>query len=239
MVSVAFSDVYVDYQLASSSRNKFFPSLFHKRPSAPIKSALNGINVNIEKGDFVGLVGRNGSGKTTFLKLIAEILRPSSGNIEINGTVGSLFSAVPFINYNLSPKENIIQYCQLTGLSRAKTEKLTLDIEEFTELGEYFEQPLFFGSAGMITRFNFALLTSEPKDILVIDEGIGAGDQFFQKKAEMRLGALYEKASILVMASHSTEMIERFCNKCLIIDQGKIELSGDVGEVMQIYRSKI
>ena len=111
-------------------------------------------------------------------------------------------------------------------MSEMRTEELVQDLESFTELGEYFDQPLFFGSAGMITRFNFGLLTSEPKDILVIDEGIGAGDQFFREKAEARLDNLYSKASILVIASHSKDLISRFCNRALVLDSGALEFDG-------------
>ncbi|CAI8280964.1 MAG: Teichoic acids export ATP-binding protein TagH [Bacteroidetes bacterium MED-G17] len=113
------------------------------------------------------------------------------------------------------------------------------DLEDFTELGEYFDQPLIFGSTGMQARFNFGLLTSSPKDILVVDEGIGAGDQFFQVKAEVRLKKLYSEASILLMASHSDDLILKFCNRAIWMENGEIRKDGPAETVLTSYKESV
>ena len=239
MVGVKLIDVIVEYELLSSSRNRFFPSLTSKQKVGGTKRALNSMSLEVMDGQRLGLLGPNGSGKTTLLKLVAGILRPSSGQAIINGTVGSLFSSIPFINNNLSPRENILQYGEFTGLSRGQKASLVEDIEEFAELGEYFDQPLFYGSAGMIARFQFGLLTSKPKDILIVDEGIGAGDQFFVKKAEKRLKDLYSKASILIMASHSTDLLTTFCDRAVILEQGLIVHDNDCVSAVREYQDQL
>ena len=238
MARVIFNDVQIKYNLASISRNRLLPSLRGRNLDVDEKIALNSINLDIIEGQFVGLLGHNGSGKTTFLKTIAGILRPTSGKISISGSVGSLFSNIPFINPNLSPRENIVQYGEYNDLDASRIKSLTEELEEFTELGEYFNQPLVFGSSGMRTRFQFGLLTSVQYDILVVDEGIGAGDQYFVKKAEKRLQDLYSRASILVLASHSMDLIETFCNRGLVMENGAIIFDGDSESAVSTYTGR-
>lgn len=236
MAYIDLKNVSVEYDLISHSRGKLFPSFFEKKAPATSKFALNEVNLKFKK-QRIGLLGRNGSGKTTLLKVVSGILRPSSGNILTNGTIGSLFTGIPFINTNLSPRENIINYCEFSGYDEEYTQECIADIESFTELGDYFDQPLSFFSSGMQTRFHFALLTSEAKDILVIDEGIGAGDQFFMEKAQGRLDHLYSQASIVLMASHSPALIEKFCDRVLILHDGQIAFDDNTENALEVYLS--
>jgi ABC-type polysaccharide/polyol phosphate transport system ATPase subunit len=238
---VRLESITVSYNLSRKSRNLFFPSFREKRKPNVVnrKSALDNFSLTIAKGSRLGLVGKNGSGKTTLLKVLAGILRPTSGSVKIEGSIGALFTGLPFVNPNLSPRENIIQYCELNQSSKTQKENLIEDIFTFTELGQYFDQPLIFGSAGMITRFNFGMMTSETKDILIIDEGIGAGDQFFKEKAEKRLGEFYNRASILVMASHSNDFIEGFCDNAIELEGGKLVFAGKATETIANYNSKL
>lgn len=227
----------VEYNLTTGSRHKFFPSFFEQIYEPRSQYALNDISLHICKNQRIGLIGPNGAGKTTILKVVAGILRPTHGQISVKGTVGSLFTNIPFINSNISPRENIIQYSEFRGFSHTKQKMLIEELREFMDIGKYFDQPLHFGSAGMQTRFHFGLLTSEPKDILIIDEGIGAGDQFFMEKAERRLDAIYKTASIVILASHSNSLIKKFCERALILQDGKIAFDGDVDHALDRYET--
>ena len=235
MAQVSLKKVTVEYDLTGSSRNKLFPSLRKKSSGYPIKSALNSIDLSVSDGEVVGLIGKNGSGKTTLLKVISKILRPINGSIKISGDVGSLFTKTPFINPNLSPRENILQYGEFRGLHVSEIKKLNEDIEDFADIGEYFDQPLMFGSQGMKARFQFGLLTAEPKDILAIDEGIGAGDRFFVEKAKKRLSKLYERASIIFIASHSDPLLKSLCNRGIIMENGSLIFDGNCAEAVEKY----
>ena len=235
MAQVSLKKVTVEYDLTGSSRNKLFPSLRKKNSGSPVKVALNSVDLSVTDGDVVGLLGKNGSGKTTLLKVISKILRPITGSIEISGNVGSLFTKIPFINPNLSPRENILQYGEFQSLLTPEIKKLTEDVEEFADIGEYFDQPLMFGSQGMRARFQFGLLTAEPRDILAIDEGIGAGDKFFIEKAKKRLGQLYERASIVFIASHSESLLKSLCNRGVIMDNGLLVYNGSCEEAIAKY----
>lgn len=244
MPSVKLDNVSVNYNLYLLSRNKLFPSigqLFSKKPkgSTFVKSALKSVTFEIKERQRVGLIGHNGAGKSTLLRVVSGILKPSNGNAIVDGTIGALFAGLNFVNPNLSPRENLQHFSELNSLTNAQKRLLFEDLEDFTELGEYFDQPLIFGSTGMQARFNFGLLTSSPKDILVVDEGIGAGDQFFQVKAEARLRKLYAKASILVMASHSDDLISKFCNRVIWMEDGEIRKDGKTETVLTSYKDLV
>tara|TARA_Y100000588_G_C14199980_1_gene902024 strand:+ start:927 stop:1568 length:642 start_codon:yes stop_codon:yes gene_type:complete len=202
------------------------------------KSVLKNLSFQLNDNDRVGIIGKNGAGKTTLLRVLSKIIKPSLGQVFIDGKIASLFGPLPFISNELTARENIKNYCQLTEIAKTKIPEIIEDIRVFTELGEYFEQPLSVYSAGMLTRFTFGLMTSFEREIVILDEGIGAGDHFFQGKVTSRLDEVYSKASILVVASHSEGLIKSVCNKCLWIENGQLLMMGDVNECLSLYKEK-
>jgi ABC-type polysaccharide/polyol phosphate transport system ATPase subunit len=200
--------------------------------------ALNGVSVNIEHGDRVGLIGRNGAGKTTLLRVMAGIYEPPSGTVEIEGRVAPLFDIGMGMDPESSGYENILLRGLYLGLRKAEIRAKVDEIADFTELGEFLEMPLRTYSAGMFARLAFAISTSIDPEILLLDEGIGAGDDVFLEKAKQRLDALINRARILVLASHSDLLIRKLCNRAILMENGQVDASGSTDEMLERYHGK-
>lgn len=200
--------------------------------------ALSNITLNIISGDRLALVGVNGAGKSTLLRVIAGIYSPTYGEVSIEGNVVPLLNTYG-LEMDATGHENIEIGCLYVGIGRSKMQASREDIENFTELGPYLNMPIRTYSAGMLSRLTFAIATSLAPDILVMDEAIGAGDASFQKKAADRLSKYMWDTKILVLASHSEDVIRSYCNKGLYIKKGKIAASGEIEDVLQTYKDDI
>jgi len=200
--------------------------------------ALNGVSVKIEHGERVGLIGRNGAGKTTLLRVMAGIYEPPSGTVEIEGRVAPLFDIGMGMDSESSGYENILLRGLFLGLRKAEIRAKVDEIADFTELGEFLDMPLRTYSAGMFARLAFAISTSIDPEILLLDEGIGAGDEAFLEKAKQRLDAMINRARILVLASHSDELVRKLCNRAMLMENGQVVASGSTDEMLQRYHRK-
>ena len=185
--------------------------------------AIDGLNLEVKDGDRVGLIGHNGSGKTTLLRVLAGIYKPSGGAITIEGKVGTLLDPHAGMDPESTGIENIYLRGYMMGMGRREITSKLDEIAEFTELGEFLELPMRTYSAGMFARLAFAVSTSAQNDILLIDEGIGAGDTAFRKKAQQRIESLFRRTPIIILASHSEELIAEFCNRRLQLEHGAIK----------------
>ena len=177
----------------------------------------------------------NGAGKTTLLRVMAGIYEPLQGEVAIEGAVTPMFDTGLGIDVESTGYENITLRGLYMGLSKAEIAKRMESIVEFTELGEFLSFPVRTYSAGMQARLTFAIATSIEPEILLLDEGIGVGDADFLEKANKRLASFVKDAGILVLASHSQNLIESFCNKAAIMEHGRVMWFGDVGEAFRIY----
>jgi ABC-2 type transport system ATP-binding protein/lipopolysaccharide transport system ATP-binding protein len=197
---------------------------------------LQDVTAEIAHGDRVALIGRNGAGKTTMLRVMAGIYEPIAGTAIIEGKVAPLFD----IGFGMDPEstghENIILRGLYLGLSRAEIRAKADEIAEFTELGPFLNLPLRTYSAGMQARLSFAVSTCIDPEILLLDEGVGAGDAAFLDKAKQRLDAVVARAGILVVASHSEALVRRLCTKAILLDQGGVVATGTIDEVLERYR---
>jgi ABC-2 type transport system ATP-binding protein/lipopolysaccharide transport system ATP-binding protein len=185
--------------------------------------AIDGLNLEINDGDRIGLVGHNGSGKTTLLRVLAGIYKPSGGAITIEGQVGALLDPTAGMDSESTGIENIYLRGYMLGMSRREIAAKLDDIAEFSELGDFLALPMRTYSAGMFARLAFAVSTAAHKDILLIDEGIGAGDAAFRKKAQQRIESLFDSTPIVILASHSEELISEFCNRRLLMEHGVLK----------------
>lgn len=201
--------------------------------------ALRGISLKLREGDRLGLIGRNGAGKSTLLRVIAGIHWPQSGTIDANGRISCLLDPSTGIDIEKTGLENIDFVGRLHGFDRAARMALMDDIVNFTELGDYLRLPVRTYSSGMMVRLSFGLATALPGDILAIDEIIGAGDAFFMERARERARAMYTRAKILVMASHSDVILKDFCNMAIWVDQGLIVDYGPVDRVIESYIAQV
>lgn len=200
-------------------------------------NALNNISLTIEHGDRVGLVGHNGAGKSTFLRLLANIYEPTRGDIQIEGHISPMLDLMQGIESELSGYDNIFIRGALLGLTRAQIKAQTNEIAELTGLGDYLSMPTRTYSSGMLLRLAFAITVSIKPEILLIDEIFGAGDAEFRERAQKKMISLLDQSSIVVMANHTDEIIQEFCNKVLLLQGGELKYFGPVKEGLELYHS--
>ena len=178
-------------------------------------TALHNLSLKLQPGDRLGVMGPNGAGKSTLLRVIAGIYEPTQGSVEVRGRIASLINISLGMELEASGYENIRMRGVMMGLSLKQIKSLEEEIADFTELGPYLNMPIRSYSTGMHMRLGFAVSTAVPADILLMDEWLSVGDEAFKIKAEKRLGEYVKKSSILVIASHSKETIEKLSNKTL------------------------
>lgn len=197
--------------------------------------ALDDLTLSLKEGDRVGLIGRNGAGKSTLLRVLAGIYPPTSGQIYTTGRIVPLLDISLGMDELSTGRQNIRLRGLLLGMSDAEIRRKTEEISIFTELGDHLDLPLRTYSSGMRLRLAFAVSTAVDADILLLDEVIGVGDASFMKKAEERMLDLQSRAKIVVLASHSHEVIRQMCNKALWMDRGRVRAFGEVDLVTTQY----
>ena len=188
----------------------------------PVVCALNSLDFTLKDGDRVGLVGHNGSGKTTLLRVLSGIYAPTRGSLRMTGRTASLLDVSTGVDPDATGFENIYLRGIMNGFRPSRIRDKIDEIADFTELGEYLNLPVRTYSSGMMLRLTFAISTSIDADILIMDEWLSVGDANFQEKAAKRLKALVDNASILVLASHSPDLIENVCNRKIQLEHGRI-----------------
>jgi len=186
-------------------------------------TALDGVSFAIEAGDRLGLIGTNGAGKTSLLKVIYGVYEPSSGVVRTEGRVDALFNINLGFRAQASGRRNIVLRGLINSWTTAEIDERMDSIIEFSELGDFIDMPIETYSAGMSARLAFAIATSFDPEILLMDEWIGAGDKAFQDKAKTRMEEMLGKAGIIVMASHNDALIKRVCNKVLTLEKGVVK----------------
>lgn len=184
--------------------------------------ALDHISFDVAEGDRVGLVGSNGSGKTTLLRVIAGVYEPTEGRIAVNGRIASLLDISMGLEPEASGYENIVLRGLMMGIKPKEIRKRVADIAEFSELGDYLAMPLRTYSSGMVMRLAFSVSTNIDPEVLIMDEWLSVGDANFVDKAEKRLHELLKRTPILIIASHSPELVAKLCNKVMKLANGRL-----------------
>jgi len=201
--------------------------------------ALDEVTLSFNEGDRVGLIGANGAGKTTLLRVIAGILSPTAGHVEIVGDVAAMFDLGLGMNAEATGRENILTRGMLLGHSRSEMTGMVDSITEFADLGERINHPVRTYSSGMRARLAFAISTAIEPEILLLDEGIGMADAAFTLRARDRLEDFMRRAGMLIVASHSDHLLTEFCTKGVVMDRGRVAFSGPVDEALHHYRMTI
>jgi lipopolysaccharide transport system ATP-binding protein len=200
-----------------------------------IVRALEDLTFTLRDGDRVGLLGHNGAGTSTMLRLLSSVYEPSSGTARIEGEIGSLIDISLGTDPEATGRENIYLRGGILGMTKAQiTEKLD-EIIEFSELGDFVDMPIRTYSSGMHLRLAFAVSTTIKPEILLMDEWLSVGDEGFKHKAEIRMNELVKSTNILVIASHSRQLVMRTCNRVLWLEHGKIKMDGDPETVTAAY----
>jgi lipopolysaccharide transport system ATP-binding protein len=193
------------------------------------------VSFEVHDGERVALLGHNGAGKSTLLRAISGVYEPVLGTIEISGSVGSLIDLGLGINAEATGKENVFIRGALLGLSKKDIRHLYDRIVNFSELGDFINMPVRTYSTGMLLRLAFSISTLIRPDILIMDEWLSVGDESFKNKAEERLIELISSSKILVIASHSRELVEKICTRAIWLEHGKIRMDAPVHEVTHSY----
>lgn len=200
-----------------------------------VVTALRNLSFTLRDGDRLGLIGHNGAGKTTMLRLLSGVYAPTRGRVTTVGRISTLFNAAPGLVMEGTGRENIYICGLHLGMTRKEIARKIDDIIEFSDLGNYIDLPVRIYSAGMMTRLGFSIATSVEPDILVVDEGLATGDAQFARKARARMDELMKRTSILILASHSEALVSNMCTRCLLLEHGQIIADGPAGEVTSLY----
>jgi len=231
MAHVHASGVVIEFPLFGSIHRSLKSTVLHVATGGRLATdtahrmvvrALDGVSFDIRAGDRVGLIGHNGAGKTTLLRALSGVYEPIRGVLDISGRVASLLDLHLGVDPDASGLENIQLRGVLAGLHPAEIRAKTAEIAEFTELGEYLDMPVRMYSSGMQLRLLFAVVTSIDADILLMDEWLSVGDAEFSKKATRRIENLVDRTPILVLASHSSELIHKVCNRVFRLEHGSL-----------------
>lgn len=224
------------YDRGSTFKEKI---LFKNRNRHDVHEVLKGVSVSINKGEVVGLVGENGSGKSTLLKLMSKIIYPDKGSIQIKGKVSSLLELGAGFHPDMTGRENIYTNASIFGLTKKEIDARLEKIIDFSELGEFIDNPVRTYSSGMYMRLAFSVAINVDADILLVDEILSVGDASFQAKCYNKMQQIKNEGTTIVIVSHDTGSIERLCDRAIWIDEGVKRLDDIPHDVIALYLDKI
>lgn len=199
--------------------------------------AVDDVSFDIKKGDVFGIVGLNGCGKSTTLKMISGILEPTKGTVKTYGTIAPLIELGAGFDMDLTARENIYLNGSVLGYSKKFIDEKFQDIVDFSEMHEFLDVPMKNYSSGMVARIAFAIATVTTPDILIVDEILAVGDFLFQQKCEERINAMINDDTTVIIVSHSIDQIERLCKHCVWLEKGKVKMIGEALEVCDAYKN--
>lgn len=236
-VAVKFEHVFKTYKLYKSDKQRLLGT-FSKKIDYKTINASNDLSFTVNRGDSLALMGLNGAGKSTALKMITGVCYPTRGRIEVHGRISALLELSAGFDSNLSGRENLEMRCQLWGFSREETDALIPEMHEFSELGDYIDQPIRTYSSGMKARLGFAFASSINPDILVVDEALSVGDKRFRKKCEKRIKSIMAKENLtLLFVTHSPEQAKQFCSRGIVLQKGAAVFEGDIDGACEYYET--
>ena len=226
----------VYYDKANTLKEKL---MFWKRSKGEVREVLKDINLTITKGETVALVGTNGCGKSTLLKLMTKIIYPTKGKIKTNGTLTSLLELGAGFHPDFTGRENIYFNASIFGLTKKEIDNRIDKIIEFSELGEFIDNPIRTYSSGMYMRLAFSIAINVDAEILLIDEILAVGDQHFIDKCYKKLEELRDSDKTIVIVSHSLDQVKRLCKRAIWIYNGRVKADGNPNDVIDEYLNQI
>ena len=234
---IEFKDVKKEYFLYKNEKARF-KAIFTNNKGVKRHKALNGVNFRIYPGESVGIIGKNGAGKSTILKMITGVTFPDSGEITVKGKVAALLELTAGFSLDMTGMENIYLKGYILGLTDNEIKELEQDIIDFAELGEYIDQPVRTYSSGMKMRLGFAININIKPEILVIDEALSVGDAAFKKKCKEKIKELISTGVTVLYVSHSSDSIKETCSRAIYLKNGKVEYDGDIEKAFELYDMK-
>jgi ABC-type polysaccharide/polyol phosphate transport system ATPase subunit len=230
-------DLGVQYSLRFTKKTTLrqsFMQMFSREPLEPFW-ALRGVSFNLVRGESLGVIGPNGAGKSTLLQVLAGIIQPSEGAVEVHGHVSSLLTLGAGFDSELSGTDNILLAGAFLGLPDAVVRDLMPSIIEFADLGRFIDAPLKTYSSGMRARLGFAIATSVDPDILLLDEVLATGDADFRDKSKARVIELVKAAKGIVLVTHDMGWVTEYCNRAILLEQGRVIHEGDPADTVKIH----
>ena len=227
---------YLDYE----SNFKRFTSWFSKnKEEKNVKTVLKDVSFDVGAGEVVGLIGQNGAGKSTLLKIISHTLKPSSGRVTSSAKISSILELGMGFHGDLTGRQNAYQSCSLMGYSKEQIDEIIAYIEDFAEIGEYFDYPVRIYSSGMQMRLAFSVVTANRPDILIIDEALSVGDVYFQHKSFDKIKEFKSLGTTLIIVSHDSGAIKSICDRVILLEKGQILKDGEPEAVLDYYNALI
>jgi len=214
---------------------EFFRMLLQRPSAVDVHHALTDVSFEVMPGESVGVLGRNGAGKSTLLSLVAKTSYPTSGTVEVNGTIGPLLELGAGFHPDLSGHENVFLNAAILGLTRSEIEDRFDAIADFAEIGEFMDAPLHCYSTGMRARLGFAVIAQVDPDIVLIDEILAVGDAQFQAKCNKTISGFKEAGKNLFLVSHNMSDISRLCERAIWLERGRVAGAGPTDEVISNY----
>lgn len=238
-IVINVENVTKKYNLYANQSARFFEAIGIRRKAKHAEfKALNGISFDVKRGETVGIVGTNGSGKSTILKIITGVLEPSSGKVDVVGRISALLELGAGFNQEYTGLENVYLNGRMMGIPRKEMEKRVDDIIEFAEIGDFINQPVKTYSSGMFARLAFAVSINVEPDILIVDEALSVGDLFFQNKCFRKFDELKQKGVTILFVSHDISSVRQMCNRVLWIEKGQQIMFDQADLVCDAYMDK-
>ena len=238
--AISLKGIGKKYRIASSKSLRLREILsFGKKQHSQDFWALQDVDLDIEPGTTLGILGRNGAGKSTMLQIISGVLQPTTGSVEVNGRLTAIFGLGSGFNPEFTGRENAMMNGLILGMDRHEMLERFEEIEAFADIGDFMDHPVKTYSSGMKSRLGFAVAVNVEPDILVIDEALSAGDTAFKKKALQRMYDLRDSGTTVLFVSHSMGMVNRFCTDAVLLNRGHVILRGTPDEVVGEYRDML
>ncbi len=235
---VDFKNVTMEFNMASEkvdSLKEYFIRIMKRNLHFKSFLALKDVSFEVKQGEVLGIIGLNGCGKSTTLKIISGIMKPTKGHVRVYGTLSPLIELGAGFDIDLTARENIYLNGSVLGYSRKFMDYVFDEIVEFSELSEFLDVPIKNFSSGMQARLGFSIATIVKPQLLIVDEVLAVGDFKFQKKCEKRIQSLMDEGTTVIIVSHSIEQIKRLCNKVLWLKKGEVVEYGDAKEICEKY----
>lgn len=232
---IKIEHLYKKYKMFHKKSDRLIETIFPSMDKHEEFTAINDLNLEIKKGEVIGILGKNGAGKSTLLKMITGIVTPTSGKLEIRGKISSLLELGTAFNSELTGIENIYQHGQIMGLTKEEIENSKQDIIDFADIGDHIYQPVKTYSSGMFARLAFACAINVKPEILIVDEVLSVGDMAFQLKCIRQMKKMIKKGVTILYVSHSSESIMSLCSRAVWLMDGTVYMDGKVREVTKKY----
>ncbi len=232
---ISFKNVSKEYTLYKSDRERF-RALFIKPKHAKINKALKNVTFDVYRGESIGIIGDNGAGKSTILKMITGVAFPSEGEVQVNGKVAALLELTAGFSTEMTGRENIYLKGYILGLKDAYIRQIEERIIDFAQLGDYIDQPVRTYSSGMKMRLGFAINVNIDPDILVVDEALSVGDASFKRKCKDKINDIIKGGTTVLYVSHNPESVTEICDRALYLKKGELMYDGSVKEAYAMYK---